>query len=166
MYEQPQQYNNNKTIRKPLAETPWEITEPQGKVWKVFSKENSEFHVHHFILSTVTASGCKLDVCLVSWNYSGLLFVYNFSFTYLCSVALTLTYLKKSINANTKLFQRWHKQHKMVQCLFIWEQVLNTQDSPIKQERKKFFLWRMRSNLFCIYVVPVHVSYNLLLKRG
>ena len=73
------------------------------------------------------------------------------------------TYINKSINPNTKLFQRWYKQHKMVLHLFIWEQVLNTQD---KQERKKFLLWRTRSNLFCIYVVPVHVSYNLLLKRG
>ena len=69
------------------------------------------------------------------------------------------TYINKSINPDTKLFQRWHKQHKMVPYLFIWEQVLNTQDSPIKQERKKFLLWRTRSNLFCD-VVPVHVSCN------
>ena len=47
------------------------------------------------------------------------------------------TYLNKSINPNTKLFQRWHKQHKMVPYLFIWEQVLNTQDSPIKKRPEK-----------------------------
>ena len=72
------------------------------------------------------------------------------------------TYINKSINPDTKLFQRWHKQHKMVPYLFIWEQVLNTHDTPIKQERKKFLVWRTRSNLFCD-VVPGHVSYNLLL---
>ena len=72
------------------------------------------------------------------------------------------TYLNIRINPDTKLFQLWYKQHKMVPDLFVWEQVLNTQDSPIKQERKKFLMWRTRSNLFCD-VVPVHVSYNLLL---
>ena len=70
------------------------------------------------------------------------------------------TYINKGINPNTKLFQRWYKQHKMVQCLFIWEQVLNSQD---KQERKKFLPWRTRSNLFCD-VVPVHASYNLVMN--